>query len=242
MLSIGLVLCFVACRQDLDDFGESLSLTANEREISDIQTRNLGEAVPLFMPLNSVPEWVRQKITPREYQLWKLLSTRYEIDYSILNFDLNAQQKKVLYESIEFLCQEFEEKSDSEPLGYLLIQSLSQSSSIVNRIERLNSPEGETDIYGTAGPITIYSVSGVDACVKVTVSYSINSKKAEITSASANAYASGRSAIKFEGSCTASPGKTGIVVSCSGTITYNVAVGSERSSDFSEKTTIAIIN
>lgn len=240
--TLGVIMCFVACQQDLDDFGESLSLTTNEKDISGIQTRDLNETVPQFMPLDSVPKWVRQKITPKEYQLWKLLSTRYEIDYSILNFDLNVQQKTVLYENLESLCQEIENNSDGESLGYLLIQSLSQSYPIVNRIERLNSPEGGTDIHRTAGPITIYSVNGFDACVKVTVSYSINSTMTEITSASANAYASGKAAIDYRGSHTASPGKTGIVISCSGTLTYRNTVGAQVSSDFSRNTTIHIID
>lgn len=240
--TLGIIMCLVACQQDLDDFGKSFSLTTNEKDISGIQTRDLNKTVLQFMPLDSIPEWVRQKIAPKEYQLWKLLSTRYEIDYSILNFDLNVQQKAELYENLESLCQEIENNPDGESLGYLLIQSLSQSSPIINRIEKLNSPEGETDIHRTAGPITIYSVNGVDACVKVTVSYSINSKMTEITSASANAYASGKAAIDFRGSHTATPGKTGIAISCSGTLTYRNIVGAQVSSDFSRNTTIRIIN
>ena len=57
-----------------------------------------------FCPLDSIPDWVKEKTTPKEYELWKKASRYYQVDYSVLQKDLSKDQKRRLYESLEEAC------------------------------------------------------------------------------------------------------------------------------------------
>ena len=37
-----------------------------------------------FCPLDSIPDWVKEKTTQKEYELWKKASRYYQVDYSVL--------------------------------------------------------------------------------------------------------------------------------------------------------------
>ena len=54
------------------------------------------EENPEYAPLNTIPDWVSEKVTPKEYELWRTMSSRYEINYSFLKerANLNFHQKK----------------------------------------------------------------------------------------------------------------------------------------------------
>lgn len=62
------------------------------------------EKKPMYAPLDSVPAWVKEKVTPEEYEMWKALSGVFRIDYSFLKRDLTPQQKELLYREVEGIC------------------------------------------------------------------------------------------------------------------------------------------
>ena len=55
---------------------------------------------PIYMPLDSIPNWVKAKVSPAEYELWKQLSHYYQVDYSVLQKDFSQERKKELYRAI----------------------------------------------------------------------------------------------------------------------------------------------
>lgn len=44
--------------------------------------RKSQNACNVYAPVDSVPEWVKEKVTQEEYNLWKTMSSVYQIDYS----------------------------------------------------------------------------------------------------------------------------------------------------------------
>lgn len=62
----------------------------------------------VYMPLDSVPDWVKVRVTPDEYKLWKELSRYFQVDYSILRQDLSGEQNAYLYRSIRELIEAVE--------------------------------------------------------------------------------------------------------------------------------------
>lgn len=61
-----------------------------------------------FCPLDSMPDWVKEKTTQKEYELWKKASRYYQVDYSVLQKDLSKEQKRRLYESLAEACEKME--------------------------------------------------------------------------------------------------------------------------------------
>ena len=61
-----------------------------------------------FMPLDSVPAWVKNKVTSKEYELWKKMSHHFYIDYSTVNDKLYENKKDSLYKRISMICQAIE--------------------------------------------------------------------------------------------------------------------------------------
>lgn len=45
-------------------------------------------------PLNDVPEWVKQSVSPEEYEAWETLSSMFYIDYSFLKYPLSEKRKE----------------------------------------------------------------------------------------------------------------------------------------------------
>lgn len=51
-----------------------------------------------YSKLNEVPQWVKGKVTPEEYELWKVISTVFQVDYSFLKVDLSKErQQEILH-------------------------------------------------------------------------------------------------------------------------------------------------
>lgn len=46
-----------------------------------------------YSKLNEVPEWVKNRVTPEEYELWKTMSEVYQIDYSFLKGHISGDRK-----------------------------------------------------------------------------------------------------------------------------------------------------
>ena len=57
-------------------------------------------------PLDSVPEWVKEKVTPKEYEIWKTMSSVFYIDYSILKTELSPKRKQEIYDGLKKICEE----------------------------------------------------------------------------------------------------------------------------------------
>ena len=45
-------------------------------------------------PLNDVPKWVKQSVSPEEYEAWETLSSMFYIDYSFLKYPLSEKRKE----------------------------------------------------------------------------------------------------------------------------------------------------
>lgn len=63
----------VGCIQD-----EESALIAEKNDFLNLE--KAASAIE-FMPLNTVPEWVKDRVSGKEYEAWVRLSSRYEIDY-----------------------------------------------------------------------------------------------------------------------------------------------------------------
>ena len=77
-----------------------------------------------FCPLDSIPDWVKEKTTPKEYELWKKASRYYQVDYSVLQKDLSKDQKRRLYESLEEACEKMEVRGKQEGVDEMLTFAL----------------------------------------------------------------------------------------------------------------------
>lgn len=58
-----------------------------------------------YSPIDSVPNWVMQKVTPKEYQLWQNLSHFFYVDHSVLHEEMSQESKDKLYADIENTCK-----------------------------------------------------------------------------------------------------------------------------------------
>lgn len=234
---LGIILFAMACQHVIDDdlFSKSAILEENGKSILELQTQNSYEVTPSYMPLDSIPQWVREKVTSEEYELWRTMSTKYEIDYSILKSELTKRQRDSVYRIVEKLSQDIRDGKVRKNAGYFIIHNLSKSK-INNRLETLSDPESDGEISRTGGPSILYSIPNGQANVYVTIVYYVNTKNKEITKVDKpNAYAGGLNAVSFNGSCTANAGTTAVVVEGSGTLKYLVE-GYERENNFYNRT------
>ncbi|MDD3038313.1 hypothetical protein [Bacteroides sp.] len=220
---VGILVALVACEQNYDFVSDSEGLEANEKSISELKMRSALEAKALYMPLDTVPEWVKKKVTLEEYELWKIMSSKYEINYSVLEEELSQRQKDSVYSIIRPLVQNIKDGKTKNNAGYFIIHDLAKSINTC-KVERLSNGESDNQRNHVGGPSRLYSVSSnIDAEVLVTIIYCVDVKKREIISVeSPHAFASGLQAVSFNGDCTANKGTTAIVVEGSGTLTYYV--------------------
>lgn len=77
-----------------------------------------------FCPLDSIPDWVKEKTTQKEYELWKKASRYYQVDYSVLQKDLSKEQKCRLYESLAEACEKMEVRGKQEGVDEMLTFAL----------------------------------------------------------------------------------------------------------------------
>ena len=208
---VGILVALVACEQNYDFVSDSEALEANEKSISELKMRSASAAV-LYMPLDTVPEWVKKKVTPEEYELWKTMSSKYE---------LSQRQRDSVYSIIKPLVQNIKDGKTKNNAGYFIIHNLTKSINTCN-IEKLSRDESDNQRNHVGGPSRLYSVaSNIDAEVLVTIIYCVDVKKREIISVETpHAFASGSQAVSFNGDCTSNKGTTAIVVEGSGTLTY----------------------
>ena len=119
---VGILVALVACEQNYDFVSDSEALEANEKSISELKMRSASAAV-LYMPLDTVPEWVKKKVTPEEYELWKTMSSKYEINYSVLEEELSQRQRDSVYSIIKPLVQNIKDGKTKNNAGYFIIHA-----------------------------------------------------------------------------------------------------------------------
>lgn len=54
-----------------------------------------------YSKLNEVPQWVKDKVTPEEYELWKVMSTVFQVDYSFLKVNLSEERRLDILQIIQ---------------------------------------------------------------------------------------------------------------------------------------------
>lgn len=214
-----LVGCLVACQKD----GQ---MTKIENEL---KTKN---AVISEVPasLNVVPEWVREKVTPEEYEMFKLISTRFRVDYSFLRENISEKRRAYLNERWEVLCQEI--NNGRYPEGSLWIYGVASESKKASfriwGLESLETPEMDENEESRSKVMTVYTSSTYsDVSIVATITYTYNKKTgiASNVSISMNAQSSVPSRNPdFSGSCGAdyNTGSKKIQGSCAGSLIFRV--------------------
>lgn len=222
------IIMVLGCTQD-----EMADLNSNKYDIWNLEEKVDTE----FMPLNSVPEWIKDKVTEKEYEAWVRLSSRYEIDYSVLSLELTESQKKDLYQYIDSLWIQSQDSVGQSSLGYFTVAV----QSVFKRIETRQNSETGKEVHGEKGPIVIYKVNGAgEASVKATVSYTVNQSKTKILRASAKVYKDGPAARDLSCSSSVNIEGRGVTVNCAGTLVYTVGHGN-LSSDFNKSVKVLIL-
>ncbi|UVP57539.1 hypothetical protein [Bacteroides thetaiotaomicron] len=129
------------------------------------------EENPEYAPLNTIPDWVSEKVTPKEYELWRTMSSRYEINYSFLKKDISEKRKKEIYDCINNICERIEKGQINKYEGFLNIAdedgTTLSDSQYFGRIAT-RSPEGGAE-YKTNG-CTLYTHS-LGPYIKAAVTY-----------------------------------------------------------------------
>lgn len=118
---------------------------------------------------NEIPEWIKGKTTPEEYELWERMNANFIIDYSFLKKDLSSAKKEKLYKSIELLINVIEER---DPSGY------SSKVFIVDVLPKYSS----SDLQAYTTKFTVYSSKyRSDTRLDVFVSYAYNGQTGKIS-------------------------------------------------------------
>ena len=162
------------------------------------------EENPEYAPLNTIPDWVSEKVTPKEYELWRTMSSRYEINYSFLKKDISEKRKKEIYDCINNICERIEKEQINKYEGFLNIAdedgTTLSDSQYFGRIAT-RSPEGGAE-YKTNG-CTLYTHS-LGPYIKAAVTYKKSDDDVTITSSS----------VSYD------KDKKLIAASCSGTLSF----------------------
>lgn len=98
------------------------------------------DAKDLVTPLDSVPQWVQDKVTPEEYRLWQTMSRIFQINYSFLNRDFPSEKREQFYNDIKQLCESIERGECSYKKGELFAVSLPAAvdTTLTWRVDELN--------------------------------------------------------------------------------------------------------
>ena len=224
---LGIIVSIVACQQSFeDDFGvdpETLSVNGEQIKMLNAHSRNVTDVIKCeFMPQNVIPNWVKEKLTPQEYELWMKLSQKYEIDYSILKNDLSVEEKKRLYNKIEKIYQAPND-TITNLTKHLTFFSLDRAT--IEGIEQLSSEEsGGFQSHTTT--FRVYSHPSLDISGYMNVHYSSNSATKEVEGVrTSSPYIIAKdefdASIYADGNATYDGGYLGIIsVTCAGHVTY----------------------
>ena len=226
LLAAGVGAGFFACQSDLDNELATDSLGENELAISQLAaSESVGGQE--YSPLNVVPEWVKEKVSPEEYELWKTLSSRYEIDYSFLKKEISPQRMENIISYVEQLCEEMKQEQcewDSIPFRFLVPSSFYEDS-YLTKIERLSNPEAAGWYPVIEHFSSFWESKLVRAHVDVTISYEVDPATKQIRNlTSSYDVISMEEGLKssFSGTVLATQNGDGIIVLLKGTIYYSV--------------------
>lgn len=130
-----------------------------------------------YAPLDSVPNWVKRKVTSKEYKLWKKLSRYFFVDHTVLlNDELNEKQKEELYNEIKRICKEVEEGVYNAPIHVrLTLNNLSLKTTLCHKwkiIERTLIDEHLS--YNKISCMVYQAQKDKNAGMKTTVWYTYN--------------------------------------------------------------------
>lgn len=107
-------------------------------------------------PMDTVPEWVRQRTTPEEYEAWKALSRHFQIDYTVLLYDdLTEKDKEMIYHQVQEACNAVENGTFKGKTGTLFSIRLHPQRPQYTRRWKLE------DIAHANGNLTFYKLSSV---------------------------------------------------------------------------------
>lgn len=201
-----------------------------------LQTQD-SAVVEIPTPLNIVPEWVKEKLTSEEYEMFKLISTRFRVDYSFLRENLSEKRRAYLNERWEALCQEINNGNYPEASSWVYgVASewgigLPESRSV----ERENSSGISENEDIRAKNLTVYTdLTKRDVFIDVSVTYIYNIETGAVTNI--NLRISTLSSVpnrkpEFKGSCRTvyDPASQLIQGTCSGTLIY--MLGNKKKSE-----------
>ncbi|MDD3038314.1 hypothetical protein [Bacteroides sp.] len=77
----------------------------------------LLQSQEIYTPLDSIPEWVKNKVTVEEYNLWKIMSSVFRIDYSFLKQDISSGKRLRLYDNLRQICNSIKSGEYSNSKG-----------------------------------------------------------------------------------------------------------------------------
>lgn len=237
---VGILLGIIACQQGSDlDFAENLK--TNEKSILDLGARSKSEIVREYMPLGMIPKWVKFRVSSEEYELWKVLSSKYEVDYSILLTELTASQKQQV-DSILISCvQDIRLGKIEEYAGLFTFCRLTESGNESLEIERLSNSESEGLEYRIAAG-TIYSSPSVDARVVASVRCRVDVGRQEIISAEHPIISvEGRAAVSFHGTGVSNVATRLVMVTVNGTFVHKLNSGATSSVKVNKTVRLGVI-
>ena len=163
------------------------------------------EENPEYAPLNTIPDWVSEKVTPKEYELWRTMSSMYEIN------------------CINNICERIEKGQINKYEGFLNIAdedgTTLSDSQYFGRIAT-RSPEGGAE-YKTNG-CTLYTHS-LGPYIKAAVTYKKSDDDVTITSSSVytgSPYLGNDPSFSGASSVSYDKDKKLIAASCSGTLSF----------------------
>lgn len=134
------------------------------------QERKPKEGEQKFSDRNAIPEWVKNKTTPEEYQLWKTFGQYYQIDYSGLKSrKLEGERKEHFYNRLRKMCENLRSGKEIPPhdAKFSIIYALCDTVSAYCT-ERLECIQKKSVIYT--------SLDGYDAHVELNLIYYIDEK------------------------------------------------------------------
>lgn len=192
----------------------------------DLQSKNpISMEVPA--PLNSIPQWVKEKVNSDTYEKLKIISTRYHIEYSFLREDITQKRWQKIDRSMDELIEEIEAGKIPENSHWIWTVTPERSVSSFLKLERLSLEEYDENEEPRSQNIIIYSaISLTDVYVGVVITYTYNRATEAASGISVSVYAESEIPSRepnFNGNCIAdySPSTKSILGSCSGTLSYN---------------------
>lgn len=102
-------LCLLACNQQQ----ESVSTGTWPEETAKMWRASGVKDVENVAPVGVVPEWAKERMTPEEYDAWKVVAKVYCVDYSFLKHERFPEERASIYESAKMTADAILAKPDS---------------------------------------------------------------------------------------------------------------------------------